>query len=117
MHDDDDDGETGSVVLCTMPNTSACLSSSSATPSFKCAHAPWTSLAPSLPHHHPVPLPPSLSNKDFLERLQPLPNDIQRSFHLMRELDKDATELHMYVLRRKSEEGEDGREGGREGED
>jgi hypothetical protein len=35
----------------------------------------------------------------------------------MRELDKDATELHMYVLRRKSEEGEDGREGGREGED
>lgn len=35
--------------------------------------------------------------QDFLERLQPLPNDIQRSFHLMRELDKDATELHVYV--------------------
>ncbi|EWM21243.1 SGF29 tudor-like domain protein [Nannochloropsis gaditana] len=33
--------------------------------------------------------------EDFLERLQPLPNDIQRSFHLMRELDKDATELHV----------------------
>ncbi|GAB5036925.1 sgf29 tudor-like domain protein, partial [Nannochloropsis oceanica] len=33
--------------------------------------------------------------EDFLERLQPLPNDIQRSFHLMRELDKDSTELHI----------------------
>lgn len=42
-------------------------------------------------HTHP-------SKQDFLERLQPLPNDVQRSFHLMRELDKDAADLHPYVL-------------------
>lgn len=37
------------------------------------------------------------TNQDFLERLQPMPNDVQRSFHLMRELDKDAADLQPCV--------------------
>lgn len=64
-------------------------------------HVPLTRPTPSAGHSSvPPSLRPSLFliPQDFLERLQPLPNDIQRSFHLMRELDKDATELHMYVL-------------------
>lgn len=41
---------------------------------------------------------PIKTKQDFLERLQPMPNDVQRSFHLMRELDKDAAELQPYVV-------------------